>query len=394
MDAHDRLHIKQQAATLWERDRARLYVRFPFLAALASHLEMRAVIDERIPTAATDGRVLYANALLLLHLNEAQRAVLLAHEVWHVALDHDGRRGYRDPERWHLAADHEANQVLRASGMQLPSNALSYADAPSDQAESVYAWLPQQDPGPNPAPQQRPALTAQRLPGSWAIPDMRDDLAQQRDPDVDDPSPGSVGQRHLRRALQCQPGQLPGQLQTLLQRLLTPRVPWQRILAQSLASCLGGSATWSPPSRRSAWSGIYLPSRRSQHLRLAVAMDTSASTAEQANQWWGELRGILACAPRWTVRLVQCDSRIQEDRTIDDRQAFNVAHWPRRGNGGTDFRPLFRRLESDPPPLLVCLSDAAGRFPTQAPPYPVLWVLPSAATPRQPPPFGKVLQVV
>jgi predicted metal-dependent peptidase len=43
------------------------------------------------------------------------------------------------------------------------------------------------------------------------------------------------------------------------------------------------------------------------------------------------------------------------------------------GGGGTDFRPVFAALEEEPPVALVYLSDLDGRFPDEAPSFPVLW---------------------
>jgi predicted metal-dependent peptidase len=45
------------------------------------------------------------------------------------------------------------------------------------------------------------------------------------------------------------------------------------------------------------------------------------------------------------------------------------------GGGGTDFRPVFDRVNKDglDPECVVYLTDGMGSFPAVAPPYPVIW---------------------
>jgi len=59
------------------------------------------------------------------------------------------------------------------------------------------------------------------------------------------------------------------------------------------------------------------------------------------------------------------------------------------GGGGTDFRPCFDWLEAQGivPQTLVFLTDLCGRFPGEAPSYPVIW----ASTESRKAPFGQVV---
>jgi len=62
-----------------------------------------------------------------------------------------------------------------------------------------------------------------------------------------------------------------------------------------------------------------------------------------------------------------------------------------KGFGGTDFQPVFKHLEADPPLCLIYVTDLEGAFPPAAPPYPVLWVIPKGITLK--PPFGETVEV-
>ena len=46
-----------------------------------------------------------------------------------------------------------------------------------------------------------------------------------------------------------------------------------------------------------------------------------------------------------------------------------------RGGGGTDFRPLFAKIEElgYKPDVLIMLTDTFGTFPDTPPDYPVIW---------------------
>ncbi|MBE0507045.1 MAG: M48 family metalloprotease [Marinospirillum sp.] len=84
--------LKQQALQTWVADRARLLLQHPFTASLALHLELVPVVDSRVMTAATDGRRVFFNPLLLQTLTADQRLFVLAHEVWHCAARHFDRQ--------------------------------------------------------------------------------------------------------------------------------------------------------------------------------------------------------------------------------------------------------------------------------------------------------------
>jgi len=63
------------------------------------------------------------------------------------------------------------------------------------------------------------------------------------------------------------------------------------------------------------------------------------------------------------------------------------------GGGGTDFRPVFDHCAElfQQPRCLVYLTDLEGRFPDEAPAYPVLWVVYGGQTEA---PFGEVVSIL
>ncbi|MGC8698404.1 MAG: VWA-like domain-containing protein, partial [Halothiobacillus sp.] len=80
---------------------------------------------------------------------------------------------------------------------------------------------------------------------------------------------------------------------------------------------------------------------------------------------------------------------------------LGITHWTAvQGGGGTDFRPVFARLQGDASvDVLIYCTDLAGQFPPMAPQFPVFWLIPNslaqpplgAPAKLKPPPFGQVL---
>jgi predicted metal-dependent peptidase len=80
---------------------------------------------------------------------------------------------------------------------------------------------------------------------------------------------------------------------------------------------------------------------------------------------------------------------LTEVQKVETYQAGQCVKLAPVGGGGTDFRPCFRWLEEQgiTPQTLVFLTDLCGTFPSDVPPYPVLW----ASTDKRDVPFGQVI---
>jgi len=122
---------------------------------------------------------------------------------------------------------------------------------------------------------------------------------------------------------------------------------------------------------------------------LVIAMDTSGScSGEICSRFLREtcnlLRDISAGSSAFRVLLLQCDCEIQKEmmvRSNDDLERLPETFKP-EGFGGTDFCPVFRRVEElrEEGALpnvrgLIYLSDGYGDFPDRQPDYPVVFIL-------------------
>lgn len=124
--------------------------------------------------------------------------------------------------------------------------------------------------------------------------------------------------------------------------------------------------------------------------QLVIAMDTSGSCqGEVGRRFLREtlnlLRDVSAGASRFQVLLLQCDAQIQREVWLESANQLDTLEevFAPRGFGGTDFRPVFRRVEQlrEEGTLsrvqgLLYLSDGWGDYPDTPPDYPVAFLIP------------------
>jgi predicted metal-dependent peptidase len=393
-------HDKAEVRSIWETDRAALIFERPFIASLAMRLPLVPVVDARVPTACTDGKTIWFNPAFLRGLSPAERVFVLAHEVWHCALLHSLRRGEREPRCWNLAVDHEVNGLLVADGWTAPRGAVWFERWSSLSAEEVYERLLAEGPRPGDEPLDvhlepgpaghrpcggapRDAEAEEDAPDLVRDPDFRPEVHGR---EVWEPWPGRV---QVARQICAGHGTLSRAEAAVLARLSEGTVDWRRVLRDFVTRTLGGERSWSPPARRHVHRGLYLPSLRGAELDIVVAMDTSGSVHSMLPEMLAEVHGLVSAFARWTIRLIWCDCEIQHEElwTSDDPPDLKRLHVPL--GGGTDFRPVFTRLQDAPPRILLYVTDGMGDAPEHAPPYPVLWVLGGRHT-RAPTPWGQV----
>lgn len=382
--------LKRRMQQVGEDDRAWLMTRQPFTARLMMQLNLVAVVDDRLPTAGTDGEAIFVNAGFMASRSDADRRFVLAHEVWHCALGHHRRELGREPERWNHACDYEINALLKELLGHCPEDALYHADFVGLSAEQIYAQLRT-----CPQPPRGHTLDVHDLVG------VLSGTGEINDPDFT-PRPVTADnarrwqQRLVATAQQVErqdgKGSLPEHIRTLVEGLRRPEVLWQQVLAAFIQNTLGGSRRWLPPSRRHVHQGLYLPSLRSQTLSLAVALDTSGSCQRELPHFLSELAGILGACDRVQLDVLEFDAQVAKRTTLNESELYRLNHWECYGGGGSDIRPVFAALEKEAPPdVLVAFTDGHIDAPKSDPGYPVLWCLTEHG--RKPVEWGTKLQI-
>ena len=119
--------MKEDALKTMRNARIEMLMRFPFLGELAMQLDITPILDERLPIACTDGKIIYVNAYAIEHPEkvfkqqfrerklkgkEDTAIAILAHEVWHCALLHFDRCKGKEAQRFNIAADIEIGYLV------------------------------------------------------------------------------------------------------------------------------------------------------------------------------------------------------------------------------------------------------------------------------------------
>ncbi len=121
---------------------------------------------------------------------------------------------------------------------------------------------------------------------------------------------------------------------------------------------------------------------------LAIAIDTSGSCSgilirRFLEETWNILQQRENFFTRIRIHLIQCDSAIQEHRIFTSLEEWEAAleDLKIQGNGNTDFRPVFRlldtliaRKELRSLRALLYFTDGDGIYPREAPPYETAFV--------------------
>lgn len=119
----------------------------PAIAPAVMAYEAVVVVDERVPTAMTNGECLYFNPYFMATLSPDERTFVYAHELWHILLRHHDRQAGRDNRRWNLACDHEVNYLLEKCGFRSPAERFILRTSPltpvPQTAEQAWALMEQ-----------------------------------------------------------------------------------------------------------------------------------------------------------------------------------------------------------------------------------------------------------
>jgi predicted metal-dependent peptidase len=162
----------------------------------------------------------------------------------------------------------------------------------------------------------------------------------------------------------------------VVDELVQPALPWRVLLARYMMSAARDDYSYQRLSRREGTA--ILPRLASGEADVCIALDTSGSIgASELSQFAAEVDSLKSQI-RARVTLLACDERL-DDRGPWRFQAWEPLSLPRElgGGAGTSFVPVFNWVASEHyrPDVLVYFTDGEGDFPTDAPHYPVVWLV-------------------
>jgi len=352
-----------------------LILEHPFVGTIA--LSMPFEFDENIKTAATNGQRIKFNPEFVNELTDEEVKFLVAHECFHPMLEHNFRRGQRQPRRWNMAADYVINKLLVDDSIgKMPKVGLhdnNIYNAGHGTSEGIYNILPEQD-------------------EDQGTDGLLDDCEDE------DGSPAEQAQQQAERkekvAQAAQAAKMMGKMSANMQRLvdevLQPKVDWRDVLQRFLVKCRNDQRSFARFNRRFIAQGMYLPSVSGEAMgEIVFAVDCSGSIDQKTiNQFAAEIKRVKDDLLPERIHVLYFDSEVSH---VESYEAHDDLDIKPHGGGGTDFAPVFAKIieHGFNPVAIVFLTDLCCNSFGEQPDAPVLWVttVPGKA------PFGEIVEM-
>jgi len=187
-------------------------------------------------------------------------------------------------------------------------------------------------------------------------------------------------------------------LTVLLESMLKPKVPWERVLRRYMMALVKDDYSLRRPHKRYLPYEMYVSSEdRRETVNAVFVIDTSGSmTGRPLKRVVSEVIGLVKRIPKTKLTIIFADDRVQEVFTHEDENKIDELIdklKQTKGFGGTDFRPAFEKIKElrEKPNVIIFATDGYGTFPEKRPNVPVVWL--STECPKDHYPFGKVIMV-
>lgn len=370
---------------------------------------------------ASDGKKFYWHPDFLGKLDIIQTMVCMAHEAWHIALDHIKRSAGKEPAVWNIAVDYIANSIIEddwrkvadhrqnrhtpwggilgnpmslkqflnflQGGELLPTRQVIFADPLM--LHKTPEWIYQQI-----------LEKWHNSPRSKQFgPDSKNSALDSLDTHIE----SDLGKDDLdeeltnasKHAESLEPGSTPGFIEDYLKNLYSPSLD---LLDMIRSSCFfkrtndGMKNNWKRPRRRGLAMGQYMPRRYTNKSRWLCLLDTSGSmTQVDIDRGLSQLKSM---GDETDGFVVPCDSVVHWDKTTKIESADDIADVTVMGRGGTLLDSFFDQYgsklgyEFD---VIIVITDGLLKPPAYMlrPPCDVIWAIPKRRSLT--PSFGKVV---
>ena len=357
----------------------------------------KVVVDDSVPTAATDGwDVRYNPAFVEANMStDPELRFLVLHEATHKA--------YRHMTVW---------QKLHEEDARLANIAADYF---------VNLHLQDTDGGEGFIKMPKLGIQPNEKYRGWSVAMIFEDLKQQQDPEDGSNDGGGMDEHdwdgneaqgnpaqeqeqanEIQRAIRQGEilrkklaGKGSGNDDGMFGDLLNPKVDWRKLLREFVTEYCAGrdESSWRKPNRRFLSQDIYMPSMVGTTItRLVVGMDTSGSVfnSPEMDQFAAELTRIIEDVKPQKIDVIYWDDRVTGHQTFEDGQ-FVIGNLKPKGGGGTDGSVLFNYLRDKNirPDAIVQFTDGYVGDWGQTD-VPTLWGITSASITA---PFGTSVHV-
>lgn len=375
----------------------RLLISYPFFGSALSDLAL--VPSTRTGRIYATGREILYSRKFVESASPGEIAYWLCREILHLTMGHGDRRRMRSPSLWAVSTEYCVSSILSGEGLAMGVQLRFFRRGFNGKsAEEIYATLLREFS--NPHMMQEMGALDSLFPEFCDLeeetPDISQDLASLSSHlQVDTATLSEILKESASRSAEY--GNYRAKtLELVAKARISERTmgkkgfavdlpveagerqnaPWQELLVSYSMNDRTGHS-YRRFSRRYVADDIYLPQRYNLKRKLVLAVDVSASVPEETlNAFFSDILYLMRSRDMDSdIRLVQVDAEIQSDMMID-RDMEQDVFLRRRGFGGTDFRPLFRKLDSEgnQDPVII-FTDGRGDAPDIQPEgYEVIWI--------------------
>jgi predicted metal-dependent peptidase len=328
--------------------RVGLLLRHPFFGNMATRLGIQEC-DEWCPTAATDGRNLYYNTEFFSKLSAREIEFVIAHEILHCVFDHIGRTEQRDRQIYNIACDYIVNNTLVRDNIgEQPKDIPIFQDFKYEgwSSEKVYDEIYKK------YDEKQLKKLGQLLDEhlEWGDNDGQGQGKNDKNKEEGQKKKPTFSKEELRKirdeikdsilqsAQAAGAGNLPKEVERIVQSMTNPKMNWREILQTQIQSTIKSDYSFMRPSRKGWHSGVVLPgSQFEQTIDIAVAIDASGSISEkQLTEFLSEIKSIMDQYKDYRIKVWTFDTEVYNEQDYGPNDG-DISQYQITGGGGTDF---------------------------------------------------------
>lgn len=343
--------------------------------------------SEMISTACAGDGFIFFNPFFWDKLVPEERKTVVAHEIWHLILDHKNRGQDLDHDLFNRACDYVINLGLADDSfvVKTPTNfndigILYDLRFKHKSAEQIYHILAQEK-------KENPEKDYSPIPGTPSK-DQIEDLIKEalKDVPIDMQTNKELNQELLEDVIkQPRGGTASGATQRLLasrnKQIFILEKPYEDIFDKYLIDPLtAGKRTYGKPSRRQLRGGLRMkgrkamPARSNRLTHLVYGLDVSGSiSTHEGHQFIASAKTLKEQLNPKLMTVILWDTRIVFEKTFSETETLDNIHV--RAGGGTNLNPLYGRIKEIKPEAVVIFTDLAVSMPPP-PDCDVIWFVP------------------
>lgn len=339
-----------------------------------------------IETACAGHGFIFFNPLFWDKLSEEKKKTVIAHEIWHLILDHLERGKDHDPDTYNQAADHVINIGLDMDGFDMHGDFGGITPCFDEQykgmsTEQIYQKI-YQEKRKNP---DQATKAVQGTPSKDQIEDLikealngsGKDLQKQIEENKEKVDQLEIGQ---------DPGDQPGGERILIetkgQKVFIKEATYEEIFEDYLIDPLsGGKRTFIRPSRRQIKGDLRLKGRfpkrgRNNRLtHLVYALDVSGSiNSSMRTQFLRSAKTLKETLNPSLMTIILWDTCIVMEKTFREDEKLDGIDI--HAGGGTNLNPVYKRVADLNPEALVIFTDLQVYIPPK-PTWDTIWFVPN-----------------